>query len=89
MAKSRLIYEAEQELGGKHLRSGEWVMCSGKLKIYDRLKRPVVLSVTNEIYDTFIGEGMEDKKRFTGDSVAEVYGRFSKWYFKHGIIFHD
>ena len=89
MAKSRLLYQADQELLGKHLRSGEWVLCTGKLKIYERESKPVVLQVTNEVYDSFLSEGMEDKKRFAGNSVAEVFGRFSKWYFRHGIVFQD
>lgn len=36
MPKPTVIYQAEQEVIGKHLRSKEWVMYSGKLIIYDR-----------------------------------------------------
>ena len=89
MGKSTVIYQADQELIGKHLRSNEWVMYSGNLTIYDRVSKPVVLRVKSEILDSFIGEFMEDKKEFKGDSVSEVYGKFSKWYYKNGIIFQN
>lgn len=89
MGKSTVIYQADQELIGKHLRSNEWVMYSGNLTIYDRVSKPVVLRVKSEILDSFIGEFMEDIKEFNGDSVSEVYGKFSKWYNKNGIIFQN
>ncbi|PKP22103.1 MAG: hypothetical protein CVU05_05370 [Bacteroidetes bacterium HGW-Bacteroidetes-21] len=87
MPKATIIYQADQEVIGKHLRSNEWVMYSGKLTIYDRKTNPIVLRLKSEIYDTFIGEFMEDKKEFKGDSVSDVYGKMSKWYYKNGIIF--
>lgn len=89
MVKSTIIYQADQEVIGKHLRSKEWVMYSGKLTIYDRKTNPIVLKLKSEIYDTFIGEFMEDKKEFKGDSVSEVYGKMAKWYNKNGIIFQN
>ena len=84
-----IIYQADQEVIGKHLRSNEWVMYSGKLTIYDRKTNPIVLSLKSEIYDTFIGEFMEEKKEFKGDSMSDVYGKLSKWYYKNGIIFQN
>lgn len=89
MPKTTIIYQADQEVIGKHLRSNEWVMYSGKLTIYDRKTNPIVLRLKSEIYDTFIGEFMEDKKEFKGDSVSDVYGKMSKWYYKNGIIFQN
>ena len=89
MPKSSIIYQADQEVTGKHLRSKEWVMYSGKLTIYDRKLNPIVLRLKNEICDTFIGEFMEDKKEFKGDTVSEVYGKMAKWYNKNGIIFQN
>ena len=89
MPKTKIIYQADQEVIGKHLRSNEWVMYSGKLTIYDRKTNPIVLRLKSEIYDTFIGEFMEDKKEFKGDSVSDVYGKMSKWYYKNGIIFQN
>jgi len=89
MPKANIIYQADQEVIGKHLRSNEWVMYSGKLTIYDRKTNPIVLRLKSEIYDTFIGEFMEDKKEFKGDSVSDVYGKMSKWYYKNGIIFQN
>ena len=89
MEKTKIIYQAEQELIGKHLRSNEWVMYSGTLTIYERVSKPVVLRVRSEILDSFIGEFMEDKKEFKGSSISEVYGKLSKWYYKNGIIFQN
>jgi hypothetical protein len=89
MPKTMIIYQAEQEVIGKHLRSKEWVMYSGKLTIYDRKINPIVLKLKTEINDTFIGEFMEDKKEFKGASVSEVYGKMAKWYYKNGIIFQN
>jgi len=87
MQKTTIIYQADQEVIGKHLRSNEWVMYSGKLTIYDRKTNPIVLRLKSEIYDTFIGEFMEDTKEFKGDAVSDVYGKMSKWYYKNGVIF--
>lgn len=89
MRKSTIIYQADQEVIGKHLRSKEWVMYSGKLTIYDRKTNPIVLKLKSEIDDTFIGEFMENIKEFNGDSVSDVYGKMAKWYNKNGIIFQN
>ena len=89
MVKSTIIYQADQEVIGKHLRSKEWVMYSGKLTIYDRKTNPIVLKLKSEIDDTFMGEFMEVKKEFKGNSVSDVYGKVAKWYNKHGIIFQN
>ncbi|MDP3831602.1 MAG: hypothetical protein Q8Q47_10050 [Ignavibacteriaceae bacterium] len=89
MPKDVIIYQSDQEVIGKHLRSKEWVMYSGKLIIYDRKTNPIVLKLKSEIYDTFIGEFMEDKKEFKGNSVSDVYGKMAKWYYKNGIIFQN
>lgn len=89
MAKTIIIYQADQELIGKHIKSKEWVMYSGKLTIYDRKTNPINLNLRSEIYDSFIGEFMEEKKVFKGNSVSEVYGKVAKWYLKHGTIFKN
>jgi hypothetical protein len=89
MPKSLIIYQANQEITGKHLRSKEWVLYSGKLTIYDRKSDSVVLSLKSEICDTYISEIMEEKKEFKGNSVSEVYGKMAKWYYKKGIIFQN
>jgi len=89
MPNVKIIYQADQEVLGKHLKSKEWVMFSGKLTIYDRKNNPIVLKLKNEIYDTFIGGYMDDKKEFKGNSVTEVYGKLAKWYLNNGIIFQN
>ena len=89
MPKSVIIYQADQEVTGKHLRSNEWIMYSGKLTIYDRKTNPIILRLKSEIHDTFIGEFMEEKKEFKGNTVSDVYGKLAKWYYKNGIIFQN
>jgi len=89
MPKSIIIYQADQQTFGKHLRSNEWVMYSGVLTIYDKKADSVVLSLKSEMLDSFIGSFMENKMEFKGNSVSEVYGKLSKWYYKNGIIFQN
>ena len=89
MPNQKIIYQANQEIIGKHLQSKEWIMYSGKLTIYARKTNPVILKVKSEIYDSFIGEFMEDRKSFKGNSVSEVFGKLAKWYNKNGIIFQN
>jgi hypothetical protein len=89
MSKSIIVYQADQEVIGKHLRSKEWIMYSGKLTIYNRKTNPIVLKLKSEIHDSFIGEFMDDNKEFKGNSVSDVFGKLSKWYYKNGIIFQN
>ena len=89
MQKPLILYQADQEVVGKHLRSHEWVVYSGKLTIYDREKNPVVLCLKCVICDSFIEEFLDATKEFKGDSVSEVYGKLAKWYNKNGIIFQN
>jgi len=89
MPNVKIIYQAPQEIIGKHIRSKEWVMYSGKLTIYDRKTNPVILNLNSEISGSFIGEYMEEKKEFKGKSVSEVFGKVAKWYLKYGIIFQN
>ena len=89
MSKSNIIYSADQEIIGKHIRSNEWVMYSGKLTIYDRKTNPILLKLKSEIYDSFINGFLENKKEFRGNSVSEVFGKMAKWYYKNGILFQN
>lgn len=89
MSKSTILYQAEQEVIGRHLRSREWVMYSGRLIIYDRKTNPVILELKSEIHDSFICEFMEESKNFKGHSVSEVFGKLANWYFKNGIVFRN
>lgn len=89
MPKTTIGYQSKQEVVEKHLGSNEWVMYSGKLSIYDRKTNPIVLILKSEIWDTFIAEFMEDKREFKGNSLSDVYGKVSKWYYKNGIIFQN
>ena len=89
MRKSKIVYQANQDVIGKHLKSKEWVMYSGTLTIYDRKTNPIILRLNSEIYDYFIGVSMEEKKVFKGESVSEVFGKVAKWYLKNGIVFQN
>lgn len=87
MPSSNIRYQANQEVSGKHIQSKEWIFYSGKLTIYERKVNPVVLKLRCETTLSFITDFMDQVKEFKGQSVTEVYGKMSKWYFKYGIIF--
>lgn len=87
MPTKKIIYQAKQEVIGKHLKSKEWIMYSGVLTIYDRKINPVILKLKSEISDSFLGEFLEEQKEFKGTSVTEVYGKMAKWYNNNGILF--
>ncbi|NPA36292.1 MAG: hypothetical protein GXO47_05530 [Chlorobi bacterium] len=89
MAKSKLIFQAKQEVYGKHLKSNEWIMYSGKLSIYDRKTTPVILKLKCEQEVDFVSNLMDDTKEFKGNSVSDVFGKLAKWYYKYGIIFQN
>jgi hypothetical protein len=89
MTRMNCIYQSNEEVIGKHLRSKEWILYTGKLTIYDRKTNPIVLKLKSEIADSLIREFMEEKKEFTGNSFSEVYGKVAKWYQKNGIIFQN
>lgn len=89
MAKARILYRSNEEVVGKHLRSGEWIYYTGELSIYDRKTYPVVLKLKSEILDSFIGEFMEEKKEIKGKSVSEVFGKVAKWLYNQGVIFQN
>jgi len=87
MTRTKIIYQSKEEILGKHLQSGEWIYYTGVITIYDRKTFPIVLKMKSEIYDSFIGEFMEDKKEIKGKSLSEVFGKVSKWFIDRGIIF--
>lgn len=87
MPKSIIKYQADQEVSGKHLQSKEWIYYSGKLTIYNRKVNPVVLNLKCEYTGSIITDFMEESKEFKGQSISEVYGKMSKWYYRYGIIF--
>jgi hypothetical protein len=89
MGNVKIIYQAPQEILGKHLRSKEWIFFSGKLTIYDRKANPIVIRLKNETLDSFISGVLDDVKEFKGKSVTEVYGKLSKWFYLNGIIFQN
>lgn len=89
MPKSIIVYQADQEVIGKHLQSKQLIMYSGKLTIYNRKTNPIVLKLKSENYDSFIGEFMDDNKMFKGNSVSDVFGKLSKWDSQNGIIFQN
>ena len=86
MTRAKIIYQSKEEILGKHLQSGEWIYYTGVLTIYDRKAFPIVLKLQSEIYDSFIGEFMENKKEIKGKSLSEVFSKVSKWFFDRGII---
>ena len=89
MVKAKIIYQSDEEVLGKHLRSGEWIYYTGKLVIYDRKTYPVVLKLNSEVDDSFINMFMEEKKEIKGKSVSEVFGKVAKWLYNRGVIFQN
>jgi hypothetical protein len=69
MTRTKIIYRSKEEIPGKHLQSGEWIYYTGELTIYDRKNCPIVLKLKSEIFDSFIGELMEEKKEIKGNSL--------------------
>ena len=89
MAKAKILYQAKQEIYGKHLRAKQWIVYSGKLTVYDRKTNPVTLKIKSQIGDSFLAEIMDDDKEFKGNSVTEVYAKLSKWLYQREVIFQN
>jgi hypothetical protein len=89
MAKPIILYQAKQEIFGKHLRAKEWIEYSGKLIIYDRDICPVILKIKSKICDSFLAEIMDNEKEFKGKSVTEVYAKLSKWLLQREVVFQN
>ena len=89
MAKAKILYQSDEEVLGKHLRSGEWIYYTGHLIIYDRKTYPVILTLESEIWDSFMYEIMEEKKEIKGKSISEVFGKVAKWLYNRGVIFQN
>ena len=89
MPNPTIIYQAKQEVFGKHLRAKEWIEYSGKLTVYGRKTNPVILKIKTEIADSFLAEIMDDHKEFKGNSVTEVYAKLSRWFYLREVIFQN
>jgi hypothetical protein len=89
MPKEKILYQARQEIFGKHLRAKEWIEYSGKLTVYVKKTNPVTLKIKSEIADSFLAEIMENEKEFKGSSVTEVYAKLSKWLYLREVIFQS
>lgn len=89
MPKSKILYQAKQEIFGKHLKAKEWIEFSGKLTVYDRNTNSVTLKIKSEIDDSILAEIIDDKKEFKGNSVTEVYAKLSKWLYLREVIFQN
>ncbi len=87
MAKIVKIFESKEEIVGKHLRSNEWIMYSGRLIVYDRPGKSVLLVIKSQIYDSFISMEMDESKEFTGDNITQVYQKLASWFNRKGVKF--
>lgn len=87
MPKAKIIYQAKQEIFGKHLRFKEWISYSGELKVFDRKTHPVSLKIKSEYVGSFLEEILDDRKEFKGGSITEVYAKLSKWLYQREVIF--
>ncbi len=87
MAQSKIIYQENQEVLGKHLQSKNYILYSGTLTIYERKTNPVILELKCIEYDSFMRMILEDYLEFKANTVTDVYGKLSKSFFNKGIIF--
>jgi len=86
---TKVLYQADQEILGKHLESGEWIMYAGELIIYDYSINPVILTLQSDIYDMDINRRFPTHKEFKGRSIADVFGKLSKWYYINGVVLQN
>ncbi len=89
MSKSKIIFQAKQEVLGKHLRTKTWIEYTGNITVYDRKTHPVTLKIKSRKVDSFLYELLEEKKEFKGNAVTEVYAKLSKWMYLREIIFQN
>ena len=89
MPRARLIYEEEEYLSGYYAMAKEWVGYTGKLSISESKTAPVKLKLSMEYVSVGLDMVMPQKKTITGKSVAEVYGKLSKWYLSYNILFKN
>ena len=89
MKKAKLIFQSEEEVTGKFKKTGEYIDYKGKLSIYDRKAKPVLLELKC-IYNNFVLEDIMDSEiSFSIDSISQVYAKLSKWYLKYDITFQN
>jgi len=87
MGKTKIIYTSHETVIGMHLPTNEGVSYSGDLVVYDRKTNPVVIQLNgSNLNDSYVTHMMEVSKEFKGDSLSSVYGKISKWLYKHGIV---
>jgi hypothetical protein len=87
MGKTKIIYPSHEEVIGRHLPTNEGVSYSGDLVVYDRKTNPVVIQLNgSSTNDSYVTHMMEVSKEFKGDSLSAIYGKISKWLYKHGIV---
>ena len=89
MSKIKILYQAKQEIFGKHVKARQWVEYEGILTVYNRKPNPVMLKIESQIEDSFLAEVMDENKEFKGNSITEVYAKLSKWLYQRGVIFQN
>ncbi len=89
MVKAKLIFQSKEEVTGRFTRTGEYIHYEGKLSVYARKTKPVILELKC-IYNNYVLEDiMDSEKSFSGDSISQVYAKLSKWYWKYEIVFQN
>jgi len=82
-----IIYQSNEEIYGKFLKTKEYICYKGKLTIYDKIDKSITLEIKNEYNNFALEMIMDSKKSFIGNSVTEVYSKLSKWLYKYDIVF--
>ncbi|MEN8122480.1 MAG: hypothetical protein ABFS35_19205 [Bacteroidota bacterium] len=70
-------------------RSGEYISYTGKLNVYERKTKPVVLDLKPDYIDPFLPEILHSNKSSSGNSVTEVYAELSKWFLRFDCTFQN
>ncbi len=89
MAKAKLLFQSEEDVFGRFQKTGEYIHYGGKLSVYDRKTKPVILELKCLYNDFVLAEIMDSEIVFSGDSISQVYAKLSKWYLKYDITFQN
>jgi hypothetical protein len=86
MEKIKVVYQSKEEIYGYFPKGNDSLTYAGVLTVSDKAgKNMVTLDLTIKRH-LYIME-LPDKKIFNGESVTQVYGKLSKWFYSYGIVF--
>jgi hypothetical protein len=84
MNNSNIIFMSTDEIIVYNTLTKEYLTYKAFLTVKNSKTTPVKLVVKEMFTNSFIQ--IEPEKTFTGKSVSEVYGKFSKWLYKQDLL---